>query len=65
MEHQEIDAWILGPNGFDLKARVAQLPRHGWTAQMVRQLPEQFRFEVIEGELLLPDEVWATQRRTQ
>ena len=49
---------MVGPGGFDIRAWMAQLPRHGWTVEMVRQLPEQFRFEVIDGELLLPDYVW-------
>ncbi len=49
---------ILGPGGFDIRGWLAQLPRHGWTAQMLDQFPEQFRFELIDGELLLPDWVW-------
>ena len=40
----EYAAGLLGPNGFDLRAWLAQLPRYGWKAAMVRQLPEQFRF---------------------
>ncbi len=65
MEDQRIDAWIPGPSGFDLRAWVAQLPRYGWTADMVRQLPEPFRFEVIDGELLLPDDVWEFKTKVQ
>ena len=48
-----------GPNGFDIRAWLQQLPRRGWTVEMVRQFPENFRFEMIDGELLLPDdEMW-------
>ena len=48
-----------GPNGFDIRAWLQQLPRRGWTVEMLRQFPENFRFEMIDGELLLPDdEMW-------
>ena len=47
-----------GPGGFDVRAWLAQLPRYGWTAEMIHRLPEQLRFEIIDGELLLPDYVW-------
>ena len=49
----------LGPNGFDIRGWLAQLPRRGWTVEMLQQLPENFRFEMIDGELLLPDDgIW-------
>lgn len=48
---------MLGPDGFDVRAWLAQLPRRGWTARMLDQLPEQFRFEIVDGELLLPEYV--------
>lgn len=54
--------WTPGPNGFDLRAWIAMLPRRGWTAQMVTQLPDAFRFEIIDGELLLPDEIWENRK---
>ncbi len=53
--------WTPGPNGFDLRAWVAML-RRGWTAQMVKQLPDAFRFEIIDGELLLPEEIWKDRK---
>jgi hypothetical protein len=49
---------IVGPGGFDIRAWLAQLPRYGWTTEMIHQLPEQLRFEIIDGELLLPNYVW-------
>ena len=49
---------ILGPDGFDIRGWLAQLPRRGWTVEMLDQFPEQFRFEIIDGVLLLPDDVW-------
>lgn len=50
--------WVKGPNGFDIRSWLAQLPRRGWTVEMLDQFPENFRFEIIDGELLLPDEIW-------
>ena len=49
---------VLGPKGFDIQAWLAQLPRDGWTVEMLDEFPEQFRFEIIDGVLLLPDEIW-------
>ena len=65
-DENEVDAnpspalppYIKGPNGFDLRVWLAQLPRSGWKADMVRQLPDAFRFEIIDGELLLPEYVY-------
>ena len=50
--------WMPGPNGFDVRGWLAQLPRRGWTVAMLDQFPESFRFEIIDGELLLPPEIW-------
>jgi Uma2 family endonuclease len=50
-----------GPEGFDVRAWLAQLPRSGWNRAMLQHLPEQFRFEIIDGELLLPDYVFDTR----
>jgi Uma2 family endonuclease len=47
----------LGPDGFDIRAWLAQLPRRGWTVEMLDQFPEKFRLEIIDGVLLLPDEL--------
>lgn len=47
---------MRGPGGFDIAAWIRQLPRRGWTSAMLRQLPSQFRFEMIAGELLLDDD---------
>ena len=52
------DSTPFGPGGFDVRRWLAQLPRYGWTVAMLEQFPEQFRFEIIAGELLLPDWVW-------
>ena len=49
---------LLGPGGFDIRGWLAQLPRYGWTARMIYQFPEPFRFEIIDGELLMPEWVW-------
>jgi Uma2 family endonuclease len=49
---------IPGPDGFDIRGWLAQLPRRGWTVEMLDQFPEQFRFEIIDGVLLLPDDIW-------
>jgi Uma2 family endonuclease len=49
---------IMGPDGFDIRGWLAQLPRRGWTVEMLDQFPEQFRFEIIDGVLLLPDDIW-------
>lgn len=49
---------VRGPGGFDIRGWLAQLPQYGWTASMLDELPEQFRFEIIDGELLLPGYVW-------
>ena len=49
---------MLGPGGFGIRAWLAQLPRYGWTGEMLRRLPEQLRFEIIDGELLLPEYIW-------
>ena len=57
-EDENPAGWIPGPNGFDIRAWLAQLPREGWTVEMLDQFPEQFRFEIIDGVLLLPDEIW-------
>ena len=57
-EDESRAGWIPGPNGFDIRAWLAQLPREGWTVEMLDQFPEQFRFEIIDGVLLLPDEIW-------
>jgi hypothetical protein len=46
---------------FDVREWLAQLPRHGWTRAKLKDLPEQFRFEIIDGELLLPDYVFDTR----
>ena len=58
MAYDRSESEIVGPGGFDVRAWLAQLPRYGWTAEMLRRLPEQLRFEISGGELLLPDYVW-------
>jgi Uma2 family endonuclease len=47
-----------GSEVFDVRAWLAQLPRSGWSRAMLHHLPEQMRFEIIDGELLLPDYVF-------
>lgn len=51
--------WIPGPAGFDIHGWLRMLPRYSWTVEMIHQFPEAFRFEIIDGELLLPEDVWA------
>jgi hypothetical protein len=60
MSEDSDSAWIPGPGGFDVRGWLAQLPRYGWTVRMIHQFPEAFRFEIIDGELLLPEEIWET-----
>jgi hypothetical protein len=50
---------MLGPGAFDIRAWLDMLPRRGWTAEMIDQLPYPFHFEIIDGELLgvWPDEL--------
>ena len=54
----DVGAAPFGPGGFDVRGWLAQLPRHGWTVAMLEQFPEQFRFDIVDGELLLPSWVW-------